>query len=185
MIIINKAIFLDRDGTINKEVNYLYKPEDFIFIENTVEAIKIFHKLKYKVFVITNQSGVARGYYTEDDVKKLHKYIDELLTNKDTYIDSYYYCPHYPEGTADEYKTVCECRKPKVGMVLDAAKDFDIDLSESIIVGDKEIDVKTGKNAGIGKCVLVRTGHKINEQLTVADSIFDTLYDFALFLNKA
>lgn len=181
---INKAVFLDRDGTINKEVNYLYRPEDFQFIENTIESIKIFHKLKYKVIVITNQSGVARGYYTEDDVKKLHKHIDELLANKGTYVDHYYYCPHYSEGTVDEYKKTCECRKPKVGMIVDAVKDFDIDLNESIIIGDKEIDAQTGKNAGIGKCVLVRTGHKIDEHVTVADEVFDNLYNFAVSLDN-
>ena len=184
MIIIAKAVFLDRDGTINIEVNYLYKQEDFEFIENTIEAIKIFHKLKFKVIVLTNQSGIARGYYTEDDVKKLHKHIDVLLANKDTYVDYYYYCPHYPEGTVEEYKKVCKCRKPKIGMIVDAVKDFDIDLNESIIIGDKEIDVQTGKNAGIGKCVLVRTGHKIDEQVTVADEVFDSLYEFAVNLNK-
>lgn len=178
----NKAVFLDRDGTLNKEINYLYKPKDFIFISCVIEAIKIFHELNYIVIVITNQAGVARGYYTEEDVEKLHKYIDDLLEAKNTYIDAYYYCPHHPEGTINKYKINCKCRKPNIGMIERAVKDFDIDLSKSIIIGDKEIDVQTGKNAGIGKCVLVRSGKVIEEHNTVADSIFNRLYDFAISL---
>ncbi|NLK96423.1 MAG: D-glycero-beta-D-manno-heptose 1,7-bisphosphate 7-phosphatase [Clostridiales bacterium] len=175
----NKVVFLDRDGTINKEVNYLYKKEELIFIPKTVEAIKIFHELGYKIIVVTNQAGVARGYYKEKDVEILHEYIDKLLIAEGTYIDAYYYCPHHPDGIVERYKKKCNCRKPNHGMIDQAVKDFDINLGESIIVGDKEIDVTTGKNAGIGKCVLVRSGHMVDEVNTVADSIYDSLYDFA------
>jgi len=179
---LNKAVFLDRDGTINKEVNYLYKPEEFVFIPGAVDAIKIFRKFGYKIIVITNQAGVARGYYKEIDIKALHKYIDNILKADDTYIDAYYYCPHHPEGIIKDYKKVCECRKPGIGMIKQAAISFDIDLSKSIIIGDKEIDVQTGKNAGIGKCVLVRSGHPLDENNTVADAIYDNLLDFAKIL---
>lgn len=175
----NKAVFLDRDGTINKEVNYLYKKEDFSFISKTIEAIKIFHELGYAVIIITNQAGVARGYYKEQDIEILHRYIDELLIAENTYIDAYYYCPHHPDGSVKRYKIKCNCRKPSHGMIEQAVKDFDIDLKESIIVGDKEIDVQTGKNAGVGQCILVRSGHIVDEANTVADSIYDSLYDFA------
>jgi len=181
---INKAVFLDRDGTINKEVKYLYNPNDFTFISGAVEAIKTFHELGYRVIVITNQAGVAKGYYTESDVQTLHQDIDELLTAEDTYIDAYYYCPHHPEGTVEEYRGECKCRKPHIGMIEQAVNDFDIDLSESIIVGDKEIDVQTGKNAGIGKCVLVRSGHPIDEIKTLADNIFDNILELAENLYK-
>ena len=175
----NKAVFLDRDGTINKEVNYLYRKEDFIFIPKTIEAIKIFHELGYKVIVITNQSGVARGYYKEEDIENLHRYIDEVLTFKNTYIDAYYYCPHHPDGSVERYKIKCNCRKPSHGMIDQALVDFDIDLKQSVIVGDKEIDVQTGKNSGIGKCILVKSGHIVDEVNTFADSVYDSLYDFA------
>lgn len=175
----NKAVFLDRDGTINKEVNYLHRPEDFVFIPGAVEAIKIFRRLGYKVIVITNQAGVARGYYKEGDVKALHQFLDNLLADEGTSIDAYYYCPHHPDGILEEYEGECSCRKPKTGMIIHATKDFDIDLSNSIIIGDKEIDVQTGKNSGIGKCVLVRSGHPTEEKNTVADATYDNLLDFA------
>lgn len=183
----NKAVFLDRDGTINREVNYLYNPNDFIFIPGAIEAIKVFHELGYHVIVITNQAGVARGYFKEADVKTLHQHIDKLLAAEDTYIDAYYYCPHHPEGTVEEYKIECNCRKPHTGLIEQAVKDFDIDLSESIIIGDKEIDVQTGKNVGIGNngsgwCVLVRSGHPVDEKKTVADIVCDSLYEFSKLL---
>ena len=175
----NKAVFLDRDGTINIERNYLYKAEDFVFIDGAVEAIKIFRSLDYKVIVITNQAGVARGYYSESDVDKLHNYIDAELIKEGIYIDAYYYCPHHPEGTIPEYAVICNCRKPKTGLIEKAVRDWNIDLSESIMIGDKEIDVNTGKNAGVKYCILVRSGHIINESDTVADLVCDNLIDFA------
>jgi D-alpha,beta-D-heptose 1,7-bisphosphate phosphatase (EC 3.1.3.-) len=175
----NKAVFLDRDGTINIEKNYLYKVEDFVFIRGTVEAIKIFHNLGYIVIVITNQAGVARGYYTESDVKELHNYIDAELIKNGTYVDAYYYCPHHPEGIAVEYAVECECRKPNTGMIEQAVKDFNINLKESFIIGDKEIDIQTGKNAGMKMSILVRSGHNINEANTEADEIYDDLLGFA------
>lgn len=179
-----KAIFLDRDGTLNKELNYLYKPSEFEFIPGTVDAIKIFHELDYLVIVLTNQAGIARGYYTEEDVHKLHRYIDGLLAAEGTFIDAYYYCPHHPDGVVEGYIKECECRKPKIGLIDKAIRDFDIDLSDSIIVGDNEKDMKAGRNAGIGtkgqgECILVRSGHSINEKNTVADAVCDTIYEFA------
>lgn len=180
----NKAIFLDRDGTINEEINYLYKTRDFNFISGAIDAIKIFQKLGYIILVITNQAGVARGYYKEADIKGLHHYIDKLLKKENIYIDAYYYCPHHPEGTIEKYKKECNCRKPKIGMIEQAVKDFNIDLHKSIIVGDKEIDVKTGKNAGIGVSILVRSGHMIQEENTSADMIYDNLFSFALELKN-
>lgn len=181
----NRVVFLDRDGTINEDVNYLYKQEDFVFIPGTIEAIKIFHELRYKVIVITNQAGVAKGYYEETDVILLHKYIDELLAVEDTYIDAYYYCPHHTEGIVEGYKCECKCRKPNIGMIEKAVKDFNIDLDESIIIGDKEIDIQTGEKAGIGKCILLKSGHPVEEDKTTADMIYDNLYDFATDLRKS
>lgn len=182
---INKAIFLDRDGTINKEVNYLFRPDDLILINGTAEAIRIFHELGYKVIIITNQAGIARGYYEQQDVVRLHKYINDILAEQGALIDYYYYCPHHPEGIVKQYKKICKCRKPHIGMIEQAVKDFDIDLSESIIVGDKEIDVQTGKNAGMKKSVLVRTGHHLEEENTVADAIYNNLFEFAQsYFNK-
>lgn len=180
----NKAVFLDRDGTINVEVNYLFRPQDFRFIPGCVEAIKTFHELDYKVIVVTNQAGVARGYYTERDVNILHEYVDRLLNAQGTWVDAYYYCPHHEEGIIPAYSVGCKCRKPKTGMIERAAKDFNLDLSASMIVGDKEIDVLTGKNASIGHKILVRSGHIINEGNTVADKAYDDLISFARKMGK-
>lgn len=175
----DKVIFLDRDGTINKEVNYLYKAEDFEFIQNAPDAIKTFHQKGFKVIVITNQAGVAHGFYNEEDVRILHHHIDELLLKEGTYIDAYYFCPHHPNGSVLEYSGSCECRKPNTGMLKKALRDFDIDLERSYIVGDKEIDIETGKNFGLGKCILVRSGHPVDESSSLADEIYDSIFDFA------
>ena len=182
--VIKKVIFLDRDGTVNKEVNYLYKISDFEFIPGTIEAIKTFHDLGYLVIILTNQAGVARGYFSEKDIKSLHDFIDKKLSEGNTYIDAYYYCPHHPDGALAKYKKVCNCRKPNTGMLEIAVSDLEkkgytINLSESIIIGDKEIDVKTGINFGIGRCILVKSGHKLKENEFENFEIYNNLLDFA------
>ena len=168
----NKVVFLDRDGTINVEVDYLHKKEDFKFEENADKAIKIINDLGYKVIVVTNQSGIARGYYTENDLKTLHVYLDEELNKIGAKVDAYYYCPHHPNAKLDEYKIDCECRKPEIGMFMEAAKDFSIDFSKSIIVGMKT--------------VLVETGHGTEEKdrIYFKTDIYKNLYEFALILNE-
>ncbi len=145
----NKAVFLDRDGTINVDKAYLFKPEDFVWIKGAKEAIKYAHDKGYLVIIVTNQSGVARGYFGEDDVKALHKFINDELQKINTKIDAFYYCPHHPEAVVEKYKVECNCRKPKSGMILQAAKDNNIDLSSSWVFGDKERDILAGKNAGV------------------------------------
>ncbi|MCL2260340.1 MAG: D-glycero-beta-D-manno-heptose 1,7-bisphosphate 7-phosphatase [Fibromonadales bacterium] len=140
----NKAVFLDRDGTINVDKHYVYKIEDFEFINGVPQAIKSLNKNGYKVIVISNQSGIARGFYTIADVEKLHKYMDSELAKINAKIDAYYICPHHPDFSGE-----CECRKPKTGLIKQAIKNFDIDISQSYLVGDKEIDMECGNNAGI------------------------------------
>lgn len=187
-----KAVFLDRDGTINTEVEYLYKPSDFSFIPGVIDAIRIFKELGYLVIVITNQSGVARGYYTEKDILVLHNYMNtELEKNisKDIKFDACYYCPHHPDGTIEKYSINCNCRKPNPGMLEQAIKEFkengiEIDISQSYIVGDKEIDVQAGKKIGLYGNVLVRSGHKVEEDNTVADMVYDDLNAFAQYLKE-
>jgi len=180
----NKAVFLDRDGTINEEVNYLYKPPDLKLIPGTIEAINIFHDMGYKVIVVTNQAGVARGYYSENDIVALHKYIDSLLIEGGAFLDKYLFCPHHPQGIKEGYNIKCDCRKPETGMIEKASMEFDLDLPSSIIIGDKEIDIQTGKNARIGTCILVRTGYPVNESATRADYIFNDVKSFACFLKE-
>lgn len=180
--VLQKAVFLDRDGTINKEIGYLYRSGDFAFIPGAVEAIKICHSLGYKVIVITNQSGVAQGYYTEEDIQRLHIHIDKLLALEGTHIDAYYYCPHHPEGVIQPYTKKCSCRKPAPAMIEQAVKDFDIDLCRSFCIGDKPIDAQAGMNAGVGRCALVKGIYPIDEKTGALVQIFDNLYKFALHL---
>jgi len=140
----NKALFLDRDGVINVEKDYLYKIEDFEFIEGIFELCRYFADRNYKIIVVTNQSGIARGYYTEEDFQILSSWMTQEFKKRDIIIRHIYYCPHHPEITGK-----CSCRKPEIGMLLEAAQDFDIDLKNSIIIGDKERDILAGINAGL------------------------------------
>lgn len=179
-----KCIFLDRDGNINVEKDYLHKAEDFEFEYGADRAIKIFNDLGYIVIVVTNQSGVARGYYTENDVVKLHKHIDNELKKIDAKVDAYYYCPHHPEVDG-KYGKICKCRKPELGMFLQAQSDFNIDFNESIVVGDKISDIESAIRLGM-KPVIVKTGHGSKEikKLKYKTEVFDSLYEFAKKIKK-
>jgi D-glycero-D-manno-heptose 1,7-bisphosphate phosphatase len=151
-----KSIFLDRDGVINKETNYLHKIEDFNFIAGIFEACNHFKNLNYKIIIITNQSGISRGFYNTDDYMKLTDWmVAEFVKNEIDILDIYF-CPHSP--TED-----CHCRKPKPGMLLDAKKKYNIDMKKSWFIGDQEADIMAANNAGISNTILVRSGHKINE----------------------
>ncbi len=154
----NKALFLDRDGVINKEKNYLYKIEDFEFIDGVFETCKYFQDNGFLIIIITNQAGIARGKYTEDDYQILTDWMIKEFEKKDIKISKVYHCPHHPDFSGD-----CECRKPNPGMILQAQRDFDIDLSQSILVGDKNSDIEAGIKAGVGMNYLVETGHEIEE----------------------
>lgn len=133
----NRAVFLDRDGTINVEKNYLHKIEDFEFLPGAVDALKQLQLAGYKLIIITNQSGIARGYYSEEDFRKLNTWMLSSLKNKGIEITAVYYCPHLPDAKDTIYRKNCNCRKPKLGMYKKAIKDYDIDLSKSYAVGDK------------------------------------------------
>lgn len=152
----NKALFLDRDGVINKEKNYLYKIDDFEFIDGVFEACRHFQELGYLIIVITNQAGIARGKYAETDFRILTGWMIDQFRQERIEIAKVYHCPHHPDFSGE-----CECRKPHPGMILQAQKEFDIDLGHSILVGDKNSDIEAGINAGIGKNYLVKTGHPI------------------------
>lgn len=160
---IKKAVFLDRDGTINVEKEYLYKPEEFEFTPGAVEAIRLLNLAGYLVIVVTNQSGVARGYYTEADVVRLHQYIDGLLQAAGARVDAWYYCPHHTAGMLP-YDQACDCRKPLPGMLQQAAAEHAIDLSCSWMVGDKVADIAAGRSAGC-RTVLVLTGYGAVDRL--------------------
>ena len=144
-----KALFLDRDGVINVEKNYLYKIDDFEFIDGIFELCQYYIHLDYIIIVVTNQSGIAREYYTDEDFKNLTAWMLGMFSEHGIEITHVYHCPHHPD-TSEK----CECRKPKAGMLLQAAKEFDIDLENSIIIGDKERDIQAGINAGLLKTYL-------------------------------
>ncbi len=166
------AIFLDRDGTINEDVNFLSKPEQLILIDGSAEAIKEANELGLKVIVFTNQSGIARGYFTEEDLHRVHKHLDELLAQKGARIDAYYYCPHHPTEGNGEYKVECECRKPRDGMLQRASREQNIDLKKSFVIGDRCIDVQAGKTAG-ATTILVLTGYGKYEYEKCKDENFE------------
>ncbi len=156
-----KAIFLDRDGTINKYVGFLRTTEEFELIEGVSDAIKKINALGYLAIIVTNQPVIARGEVTISELKEIHNKMETLLGLEGAYIDGIYYCPHHPhkgyKGEIAELKVDCDCRKPKPGMLLKAAKDFNIDLENSFMIGDGENDVKAGQNAGC-KTVLIGKG---------------------------
>lgn len=156
---LNKAIFLDRDGCLIEEKDYLSCVEDLEIFDFSYDAVKKMKEKGYMVFVLTNQSGVARGYFTEEDVKNINKEIQSCFNAHKTSIDGFYYCPHYKGGKVKEYAIDCDCRKPKIGLIKQVLKDFpNIDLSQSYMIGDKFSDVQMAHNAGC-KGILVKTGH--------------------------
>ena len=154
-----KAIFLDRDGTINKYVGFLRNIDDFELIEGVAEAIKLINQSGYLAIVVTNQPVIARGEVTWEELYEIHKKMATLLGKEGAYVDGIYICPHHPdkgfEGERPEYKIDCDCRKPKPGLLLQAAKDFNIELSESYMIGDSHRDVEAGENAGVKKSIKV------------------------------
>lgn len=145
-----KAVFLDRDGTLNVDVNYLYKIEDFAWVLEAREALAYLVQQGYTLFVITNQSGIARGYYTIAQMEQLHEHMNQELAQVGAHIEKFYYCPHHQkEGVLPEYVKDCDCRKPKPGMLLQAMAEYDIDKAASLMIGDSKRDVEAAEAAGI------------------------------------
>lgn len=155
-----KAIFLDRDGTINKYVGFLRNTDDFELIDGVSEAIKHINQSGYLAIVVTNQPVIARGEVTWDELHEIHKKMETLIGKDGAYVDGIYICPHHPdkgfEGERPEYKFDCDCRKPKPGLLLQAAKDFNIDLSQSYMIGDSDRDIEAGENAGCCGSYLIK-----------------------------
>lgn len=143
------TLFLDRDGTINEYGEYIYKKRDFHFRTGIIEIIRKFNTAGWYIIVITNQAGIARGFYSEDDVKELHKWVDSELEKENTHIDAWYYCPHHPTEGQTKYTRICACRKPGTGMIVNACNDFDIDMHLSILVGDSQSDIECGQRMGL------------------------------------
>jgi D-glycero-D-manno-heptose 1,7-bisphosphate phosphatase len=166
----NKALFLDRDGVINVEKDYLHKIEDFEFIDGIFELCKHYHKLGFLIVVVTNQSGIARNFYTEKDFDVLTAWMLKEFFSHDIDVKKVYYCPHHPDISGQ-----CTCRKPNPGMLLQASKEFNIDLDNSIIIGDKERDIQAGINAGLANTYLFDESNTI--KISKASKIISKLKD--------
>ena len=163
-----KTIFLDRDGVVNKEVRYLYKLSDFEFIDGIFDACLYFQKLEYKIVIITNQSGIARGYYNENDYRKLTEWMLGQFNDNGINILDTFYCPHDPAS-------LCECRKPKPGMFIEAKDKYNISMKDSWMIGDSESDIKAANAAGISKTILVRSGHRVDESNSNSKFTIDSI----------
>jgi D,D-heptose 1,7-bisphosphate phosphatase len=158
-----RAVFLDRDGTLLEEGNYVDRLDRLVFFPYSIDAVRALNHAALPVVVVTNQSGVARGMYTEGFVRESHAHLDQQLTAAGARIDGFYYCPHHPQGSVKAYRRDCECRKPKPGQFLQAAADLNLDLSRSFVVGDRWKDIEAGEAAG-ARGVLVRTGYGRDEE---------------------
>ena len=180
----NKAIFLDRDGTLNIDYGYVHKIDNFKFIDGAIDALRELKKMGHILVLVTNQSGIARGYFSEEQFLQLTEWMDWSLAEQDVDLDGIYYCPHHPEGKG-EYKEDCDCRKPKSGMLLQAIKELKIDPTQSIMVGDKVEDIKAGISAKVKMNVLVRTGKPVTEDgERVADYVLDSIVDLPRILKR-
>ena len=174
-----RAAFLDRDGTIIEEVGYLDRPERVALYPWTIDAIRALNRAGLAVVMATNQSGVARGFFTEAVVDDVHRHMAAMLAAGGARIDAYYYCPHHPDGKVEGYNRGCDCRKPGRGLVDRAARELGVDPTRSFVVGDRWLDVALGRAVG-AESVLVRTGYGMTEEQKrpgdlAADAIVDNV----------
>jgi D-glycero-D-manno-heptose 1,7-bisphosphate phosphatase len=152
------AVFLDRDGTLNEEVNFVRSPEQFTMLPGAADAVGTLNRHGIIVCIISNQSGVARGFFTEEDLVPIHRKLEGELGRSGARIDRIYYCPHHPTEGKPPYNVVCSCRKPGIGMLQQAAREFGLDLQHSFVVGDRIVDIQAGRAAG-ATSILVLTGY--------------------------
>ena len=181
----NRAVFLDRDGVINIDHGYVHQVDDFEYVEGVFEACAALKQQGYKLVVVTNQSGIARGLYTEDQFHSLTEWMDWNFADKGVDLDGIYYCPHHSEKGIGEYKQDCDCRKPKPGMLKSAAQFLKIDLSRSVMVGDKRDDMLAAQAAGVPTRILVRTGKTVtDEAIAAASVVLDSVADVPAYLSS-
>jgi D-glycero-D-manno-heptose 1,7-bisphosphate phosphatase len=156
------AVFVDRDGTINEQMGYINHPNRFVILPGVPEAVGLLNRNNYLVIVISNQSGVARGYFPMTLVHEVHDFLKTDLKEKGGTVDGIYFCPHHPQGIVPEYRCDCNCRKPKTGLIEQAQKVFDIDMSKSFMVGDRYLDIELAHRINV-KGILVKTGYGLGE----------------------
>ncbi len=152
------AVFLDRDGTIIRQVELMHEVSQLRLLPGAANALRIFNEKGLLVVVVTNQPVVARGLASEQDIKLVHEELNRRLQARGAHIDAFYFCPHHPNATLEQYRTTCPCRKPEPGMILHAAEEHGVDLSRSVMIGDTTQDILAGSQAGV-RTILVRTGH--------------------------
>jgi D-glycero-D-manno-heptose 1,7-bisphosphate phosphatase len=152
------TVFLDRDGTLIEEVGYLSHLDRIALYPWSIESVKLLNRAGFKVVVVTNQAGVARGLFDEDFIHEAHRFLDQKFGDGGATIDKFYYCPHHPEASVEAYRCECDCRKPKAGMLWKAAQELQLELSHSFVIGDRLSDLRLGPAVG-AKSVLVRTGY--------------------------
>jgi len=185
----NVAVFLDRDGTVNEEVDFLTSPRDLRLIPRSAEAIRRANDLGLRVIIVTNQSGVARGLITEAELGDVHRALAGRLADQRAIVDGIYYCPHHPTEGTGEYRRECDCRKPNTGMIERAVREFRVDPTRSYVIGDRTVDVGMAKNAG-ARAILVLTGYgRAERELCERDGIgldyvADDLYDAIDFVAR-
>ncbi|WP_117233501.1 D-glycero-beta-D-manno-heptose 1,7-bisphosphate 7-phosphatase [Vibrio maerlii] len=179
------AVFLDRDGVINVDHGYVHDEHDFEYIDGVFEATKAFKAMGYQLVLVTNQSGIARGMFSEDRFMSLTQWMDWNFSDNGVDFDGIYYCPHHAEKGIGEYKIDCDCRKPKPGMFISARDFLKIDMANSVMVGDKAEDLMAAEAAGVGTKILVRTGKPVTEKgEQLADIVLDSIKDVPDYLKS-
>jgi D-glycero-D-manno-heptose 1,7-bisphosphate phosphatase len=177
------AAFIDRDGVINIERGYVHKAADFEWVPGVFDGLRRLQSAGFALIVVTNQAGIAKGYYAESDFDRLTAHMLKQLNGEGIQIEKVYHCPHHPRATRADLRRNCDCRKPAPGMLLQAASDLGLDLALSVLVGDKASDVEAGRAAGVARCVLVRSGHTVSlAAQALADACVDDLAAAAIWL---
>jgi len=179
-VTLQRAVFLDRDGVVNVDLGFVHKVADFRFVPGSDAAMARLQAAGWRLVIVTNQSGLARGLYSMADYERFTAHLQGRLADVGVQVDAVLHCPHLPDAAVAAFRLDCDCRKPGPGMLLRAARELSLDLAASVIVGDRLTDVQAGRAAGVGRCVLVRSGHPLApDEVPQADAVYDDLAAFA------